>query len=409
MQAGWPQQPANAGSNPTTIQSVQPAGPQNLMQQLDPAAAKNVLEQLDQFAQAQTLPGTPLTLQEALQQTPPELRKRMVAAYWQAWRDRFLLTSSEQKYQQLHQMDQSGTFGAQGLFAQQLRNAETDAISRQLALRRSQMELKQFFPSLQAAEYFPLPVDMPVTSGYETHYQWYANNGHGDAELKLLDDSLPMVLELVQEHSDTALRVSRSAERMMQMAMSGQGNPEQLLATLDRAQMTTGNCLESLRQYNATISDYSIALRPDIQSSFDLAKMLVPARRTTSINLASQPVRTADLRVKVPSQSPSNQGFNPSTQHQGEGEPASRFDANNSGSQFQPMSLPGSGNLGTFQPPPADRFSPQQPPQAGEAQPVTLQPLGPTSNFNSGGQGFQDQSAPPSSQPPPARNFGSGQ
>lgn len=405
-----------------------PAGLDNRPRTSAPSNARQLVEALDQIAQGQQWPGMPLTLEEAIYQSSGRpagqaLQSAMVAAYWQVWRDYQLLVLSTQRLQHLLRLQQSGVFAGHSDFGQTVLNAETSRFTCEMSLKQSQASLRQFFPGLSDGEYHPIPVDLPVTGRYETHYGWYIDHGQTTPQLTELNSALPRIQEQLAQQAAAAIASRSSWELTLQAASQGQVSFEQLVTELDNASLHSSQLLETIRQYNATIGEYAMKLKPDLQQPHQIARMLVPARRRISSPVTEEATvavrgggaaQTADLRTGIPAGNfgdfPNRGQWMQNSPPAGSGmESGAVQSASTSNGGSPPASVPQASHQNSFQLPQSQPVSENQSPNqnlpAGQTYPYPVfDPNRPPAN-PAGGGGFQT----PPSQPnpaPPTRQFG---
>ncbi len=274
------------------------------------ASARQIDAMLERYrltSYSEPLPGVPLSVAEALEQTPFQNRTAMMVQYWEtfgAW-CRFQL--ARERVMGLSQMNRGG--GSDGLLVDGARAlAENDVRRAEIALQRAQQGLQRFLLNPQAESLLALPSDMPLTEAYETQHAVYAARNRLPFEHRSIHLTLPKLKALL-DSSGNACRVNDEALRQL----SQSGNLTAVLQSTAQVYEARRQLIDTVVQYNQTIGDYSLKVAPIETPADRLAGMLVvpPTSNASRVGgplgarqaqLPQDPNRATNVR---------NPGFNP--------------------------------------------------------------------------------------------------
>ena len=234
---------------------------------------REMMEQFDLSRASAALPGRPVTLLELLRKTRVAYRRDMISQYWKTYAHWAMLQNSKEYQNWLQQMDRPQTSAEQVLLSAAQNEAESQVMSSEIQLGISQQRLQQL--GGMPTDWLPLPKDVPLIKGYQTHYEWFSSRNLVPSHLRGINHRLPLQLNLISQQAET-VRIAKSAMNQTRMAfVSGQLG---VAAVLEAGRMWSSGSqqlIETVTQYNRSIADYAIAIHPDFKSPDQIVAMLI--------------------------------------------------------------------------------------------------------------------------------------
>ena len=255
--------------------------------------AKDILRRFEIGNVADPLPGRPLRLEDALNESPPQLRKQMVKQYWRtysAWASLINETGHRDWLRQIarpgNQLDASLLNGAQMA-------AENDLLQAEIRLGQAQAELQRFLPLSGSSDLLPLPTDSPLVQDYETQYDWYIENGQLPQGMKSIHQALPKLLTLIGQRAEAVQSSDSVNDLAIRSFASNQTTMPTLLQAAKQSHDNLDSFMQSIVDYNQSIAEYSLTIAPNFQTVNQIAGMLVAPDRSTDINRDNRTERIA--------------------------------------------------------------------------------------------------------------------
>ncbi|MFN9366232.1 MAG: hypothetical protein ACK6CE_15735 [Planctomycetota bacterium] len=240
--------------------------------------ARQLLERYDVQRAPDPLPGRPIRLEDALQNSPPERRRAIVRQYWQTYAAWASYLNRCERCNELARLHSGSDLQQSQLLENSRLLAEDERLQAEIRLQWAQQELGGLIPSA-GSELLPLPADQPLAQAYETHSDWYVANGSLPPQLQTIARALPKQLQLLQHRALTAEAAMNGANRSGGQLGSGLQDLPTQLAAIALAGQAQQAFLQSVVDYNQWIADYSLSISPAGQNSNSVAAMLVAPRR----------------------------------------------------------------------------------------------------------------------------------
>ena len=239
----------------------------------------------------QPLPGTPVSMQQMLQSTSNQNRAQMVGYYWATYRDWCKLHCSANYFKALKKLNGANQID-NALLATAKSAAQNEMLAAEIQLSKSQSQLQRFIPNGQAQPVLPLPSDVPYTTNYTTHYEYFSANRVLSSDIRNIAVSLPKMLELVTKKADT-VRASESALNQTQ----GRGQMTQSLQAAKMWNEANKAFIDSVIDYNRSIAAYSLNVMSPYKPIDQVASALIgtPKSNSTNQNRQGQGDRQATL------------------------------------------------------------------------------------------------------------------
>jgi hypothetical protein len=230
-----------------------------------------MLERYRLSSYSEPLPGVPLSVEEALNQTPFQNRPAMINQYWETYGAWSRLQLARERVASLSQLNRGG--GSDGLLVDGARAlAENDVSRAEIALQRAQQDLQRYLLNPLAESLLALPSDMPLTEAYETQHAVFAARNRLPFEHRAIHLTLPKIKALL-DNSGKACRVNDDALRQLTQG----GNLPAILQGSAQAHEARRQLIDTVVKYNQTIGDYSLKVAPIDVPADRLAGMLLPS------------------------------------------------------------------------------------------------------------------------------------
>ena len=347
--------------NPVRAQN---ASSSSATQPRDTSTATALLQTYALDRAPQPLPGTPVSMEQMLRSTPTQERTRMVGYYWAAYHDWCKLHCSANYFNALKKLNGSNQID-QALLATAKSAAQNEMLAAEIQLSKSQSQLQRFIPNGQSQPVLPLPSDVPYTTNYTTHYDYYSSNRMLSSDIRNIATSLPKMLELVTRKADT-VKASKSALDQTQ----GRGQMSQSLQAAKMWYDANVQFLDSVIDYNHAIAAYSLNVMSPYKPIDQVASALTKSPKSNATNINTN---QRDRQATLP-------GFQ----------------------QGRRMPSPDNGSTVTGAPGQPIQFNARSTAPRGAGQPGVVSPP----QFRSANQSFSDSPQPPAGARPPAGNPG---
>ncbi len=266
--------------------------------------------------QAQPLPGAPLTIADALRQTPIQQRVEMAAEYWKTYYAWAKLVDNNDRMAQLQSLTKPNNNDDSLLYDTALNIAQGNVKTAEIELFKQQSALQTMLMGEDNNLLLPLPSDTPLTQKYETHFEWYAARHLVLPQHRMINDLLSRIHELFAtqtksiELSKTALEQIVRGARPQNMATT--------LVAIEQFYTAREDLLHSVVDYNQAICSYSLSIAQPNASPEQIAAMLIAPPTTVTQNvstaLASQPRSTSIGDAKNMATEFNTQGQQPTSQ-----------------------------------------------------------------------------------------------
>ena len=314
---------------PATFNQPRTQNPGSLnTKKLDLDLPRKMMEQFDLSRAVTDLPGRPVTLLELLRKTRVAYRSDMINQYWKTYAQWAMLQNSKEYQKWLQQMDRPQTSAEQVLLSAAQNDAESQVMSSEIQLGIAQQRLQELVG--MSGDWLPLPKDVPLIKGYQTHYEWFSSRNRVPPHLRGINHRLPMQLNLISQQAET-VRIAKSAMNQTRMAFaSGQLSVAVVLEAGRLWSSGSQQLMDTVTQYNQSIADYAIAIHPDFKSPDQIVAMLISRPDSVTPENTAQSV----LDNTLPVARAADRSF---------GQPGLR---SNSTQNLQPLNSTVSGNTG---------------------------------------------------------------
>lgn len=258
--------------------------------------ARQLIEEYDLSQWSTQLPGSPVSLTDALMSTGWESRGELVRSYWNVFEKWATHVTVLREAEQLAALSPSTNRIEQELLESAKALVSARLIETEIELESAQRRLQGFVPG-QDPNALPLAYDLPLVDEYLTQIdslgQWVAV----DPRLSQIDRMLPKSLSMLRARGDAATRCRQVVDAAISACNQ---NQLALGSALEAIRMCRESHMEFLRtvsRYNLEIAEYAIAVAPLGHPAHQLASMLIKTRKQTSntINAVAtgEPVRSA--------------------------------------------------------------------------------------------------------------------
>lgn len=275
------QQPRQNFANPNQQQTSQQRPQQPLNQSnLSSGSSSNanvsrqLLTRYDVGSSQQALPGLPVDLESLLRSTPTRYRMAMVQQYWETYFDWSNLQNRRMHSGWLAALSSPRSQSEQSLLTTAKSMAQNELTAAEIQLARSQSKLQQLSRSSHP-QLLPLPMDQPLVTKYNTHYEWYASRNRIPAKLKGINEMLPRTYELISSRADTVQQAESARSQATQAYKSGQLGLSNVLESGRVWHSAMQGFSGTVVSYNQAISDYALTITPAEKPISELVSMLV--------------------------------------------------------------------------------------------------------------------------------------
>ena len=256
---------------------------------------RQLLEQFDVSPVDSDLPGRPVTLLEMLRNTRVAYRNDMIQQYWKTYADWALLQNAREYQEWLQQVSRPATGPERILLSAARHEATSQIMAAEIELNVSQQHLQEL-ASMDDAQ-LPLPQDVPLIKGYQTHYEWFASRNLVPGPLKGIHQRLPRQLKLIAHQAET-VRIAKSAMNQTRTSFaSGQQHVASVLEAGRLWQTGSRQLIETVTDYNQAIGEYAIAIHREFKSPEQVVAMLIPNSSLPDVQNVAQPARNSNLPI----------------------------------------------------------------------------------------------------------------
>lgn len=186
-------------------------------------------------------------------------------------------------------------------------SAKAECAELRLAAVRAQQALAERTPPPRRSE-LPLPADMPFVGVYRTHFQELYERGAAADELRPIDQSLPLVREVIEAQAEAVTAAAAALPAVLQAHQQGQAAITQVLDAHQRLRHHRRAFLAAVEQYNGQIASYALSLALPAVTGERLAGMLIETEPTGRSVLAGKRVGSDIQRVSNEEPVPADQG-----------------------------------------------------------------------------------------------------
>ena len=247
--------------------------------------AKRIIEFFDVSSNNQPLPGVPVSLEDMMKTTPLKYRKAMVRQYWETYFDWATLQNRIRHSSWLQQVSNPRTRPEQLLLQTAKSIAKNDVTAAEIQLSKSQSKLQQLARS-KTRDLLPLPLDQPLVTNYNSHYDWYEARDLIPANLKGINEMLPRTHKLISERAKTVAQAENARKLSLQAFSGGQVALGDLLMSGSVWKSSLQDFVGTVVTYNYAISDYALSITSPQKPIDQVVAMLVA--KPKSINEVAQ-------------------------------------------------------------------------------------------------------------------------
>ena len=220
--------------------------------------ARQILEQTLAPATGNLLPGTKITLKDALaEKADRNARLQLIKDYWKATVSLADFQFATEEADFLSRVTAPNSPEARALWQSEVAAAEARTAEAKLAAIDAQETLRQKLSF--NADQLPVPSDTPWVGRYRTNFEEHASAGVSTSNLKRIDRILPVMWQLVQRRAGA---VDASLVAMQEMASAyrdGKLPISELLEMHRRLRDQRIAFLAAVRDYNYSIADYAMS------------------------------------------------------------------------------------------------------------------------------------------------------
>ncbi|MEM9409588.1 MAG: hypothetical protein AAGA30_00620 [Planctomycetota bacterium] len=344
---------ANESSNVVPAGFSNPTPPQPMPPVNGPSS---ILDRYDVSASTHSLPGVPVSLIDLMKTTPIKYRLAMVQQYWETYFDWATLNNRRFYSNWLSQIQNPRTPADQLLLKTAKSSAQNEVMAAEIQLAKSQSKLKQLSRS-QTDDLLPLPMNQPLVSSYNTHYDWYASRKMIPRKLEGINELIPRMHQLLKQRANTVSQSETSRNQIKQAFQTGQTPISNVLEAGRTWQSSLQGFVGNVVSYNQAISDYALTITPVKKPLDEIASMLVAKpksvnevakrnsvlNRKNGTNVASTPPRVA-RQINPSNNLPSRNSNSTTNPNFNSGNFSSTNSGNNIGSSSNPASNRSFGN-----------------------------------------------------------------
>ncbi len=289
--------------------------------------ANMILERYDVSSNKHPLPGVPVSLKELMTSTPLKHRMTMVQQYWETYFDWATLQNRIAYSDWLNQIPNPRTRSEQMMLRTEKVMSQDDVLAAEIQLAKSQAKL-QLIARSKTQELLPLPLNQPLVTRYNSHYQWYAERNLIPATLQGINEMLPRTYELIDKRATSAEQAKQTRNQAKQDFAAGQIALANVLQAGKTWRTSLQGFVGTVVNYNHAISDYALTISSPQKPIEQVVAMLVAkpksinevAKRNSVLVRQSQsiassantnPVLQSNPGLAQPAKpNPSNQSFN---------------------------------------------------------------------------------------------------
>ena len=248
--------------------------PQNQQTKQNAKSPKKIISRYDVSSNNRPLPGVPVSLEDMMRTTPVQYRKAMVQQYWETYFDWATLQNQLQHSNWLKQVANPRSRPEQMLLQTAKSMSRNDVTAAEIQLSKSQSKLQQLSRS-KTGELLPLPLNQPLVTNYNSHYDWYEARNMIPAKLKGINEMLPRTHKLIADRAKTAAQAENARNVAAQAFSSGQIGLGDLLAVGSAWKTSLQGFVSTVVNYNHAISDYALTITSPQKPIEQVVAMLV--------------------------------------------------------------------------------------------------------------------------------------
>lgn len=256
---------------------------------LPPATlAESLLQQALSAPERDGVQGSPVALKSLLGQTTIGSRRlEAVTAYWRLAHavaaHHYAL--DEQRF--LMALAAANEGEDQPLLAAARATAKAEAVGTRLAVLRAQQALAEIASPTHPAER-ALPADPPLVGPYRTYFQELNERGAAGQELRPIDETLPLVHELIAAQADAVAAAGTVLDQMQRAREQGRASLVQVLDAHERLRRHRRDFLVAVEQYNGQIARYALSVSVPAATGERVVAMLIGTGKGHKSVLASK-------------------------------------------------------------------------------------------------------------------------
>ena len=278
---------ASQQQQPSRQQPQRTSNQNNLGSSTSSNASKRLLDRYDIESSTKPLPGIPVDLESLLRSTPTRYRLAMVQQYWETYFDWSTLQNRQSHADWMAGLSNPRSQSEQSLLNTAKSMAQNELVAAEIQLARSQSKLQQLAgTNHRELLLLPLPMDQPLVTKYNSHYDWYASRNMIPAKLKGINEMLTRTYELISSRSSTVQQAEAARNQATQAFKSGQLGLSNLLDSGRVWHAAIQGFSSTVVSYNQAISDYALTVTPATKPVSELVTMLVA--KPKSINQVAQ-------------------------------------------------------------------------------------------------------------------------
>ena len=270
-------------SSPQASTTQQPA--RNQQRNQNAQSSKTIIGRYDVSSNNRPLPGVPVSLEDMMRTTPLQYRKAMVQQYWETYFDWATLQNYLQHSNWLKSVANPRSRPEQMLLQTAKLMSRNDVTAAEIQLSKSQSKLQQLSQS-KTGELLPLPLNQPLVTNYNSHYDWYEARNLIPEKLKGINEMLPRTYKLIAERAKTAAQADNARKVAAQAFSGGQIGLGDLLAAGSAWKSSLQGFVSTVVNYNHAISDYALTITSPQKPIEQVVSMLVA--KPKSVNEIAQ-------------------------------------------------------------------------------------------------------------------------
>lgn len=250
--------------------------------------AESLLQEALSAPERDGVQGSPTALKSLLGQTTMGIRRMdAVTAYWRLTHaiaaHHYAL--DEQRF--LMSLAAANEGDDQPLLAAVRATAKAEAAETRLAVLRAQQALAEIAsPTLPAER--ALPADPPFVGPYRTYFQELNERGAAGQELRPIDETLPLLHELVAAQADAVAAAGAVLNQVQRAREHGQASLIQVLDAQERLRRHRRAFLSAVEQYNGQIARYALSVSVPAATGERVVAMLIGTGKGHKSVLASK-------------------------------------------------------------------------------------------------------------------------
>ena len=273
---------SNSFSDSSDVAATSFSSPQQPAVTNNSDATKNLIAQFEVSSYKQPLPGVPVPMRDLMASTPVRYRMAMVQQHWETYFDWATLLNRRSHAAWLNQIPNPRTHPEQLLLQTAKSMAQNEVTSAEIQLSKSQSKLQQLTRTKNRENLLPLPLNQPLVTKYNTHYDWYESRNMIPAKLKGVNEMLPRTHELISSRATTVTQALAARDQAKQAFSGGQIAISNLLESGRVWRSARQAFVATVVNYNQAISDYALSITPTQKPLDDVVSMLVAKPKTVN-------------------------------------------------------------------------------------------------------------------------------